>query len=107
MTNDQYFQPGDKVMRVMEDAPLLALFPIKVRHPNPPEFGRVYCVERCFAGGVCNLVHLVGIWHDTTADGRPKGFPAMMFRRVEEIKLCVRAANHVLKPVEKEETQPA
>jgi hypothetical protein len=99
-TDDQYFQPGDKVMRVALSwqIPGLKVRPDASLDPRT-DFGRVLCVSHCckrprMAG---NRVFFVGI------EGRRRpaqGWCAACFRKVDEIKLCVAAVKRKESPVE-------
>lgn len=95
--NDQWFEPGDKVMRVR----LTSGLPHAVTSKDSllVEFGKVYCVERCwlFKYGY-NVVTFVGLPHVYNPSGSPKGWVASNFRRVEEIQLCVNAAKKTQQP---------
>lgn len=94
--DDQWFEPGDKVMRV-EYAETLGLINNGITPPET-EFGRVLCVTHCTdIPRFGNVVRFVGI-----EDGL--GFYACCFRKVSEIQLCVRAARHLSNPVEKVQT---
>lgn len=89
--DDQWFEPGDKVMRVFLSTEL------GLPGVGPPilSSSTVYCVESCDqdADG-WNAVTLVGI------DDGGLPFYAACFRRVTEIQLCVRAAKRLSSPVE-------
>lgn len=67
-----------------------------------PTFGVVYCVEDFYVGPVRNIVMLVGFggWRRQQGYPHPIGWPAKAFRKVDEIKLCVRAAQNLREPVE-------
>lgn len=96
-TNDQWFEPGDKVMQVMSTAELGR--PTSGRGGSLR--GKVLCVLQCWANWRgYNVVAFVGI----PDDGR--GRYAACFRRVEEIRLCVRAAERMGEPVTQEEAAP-
>lgn len=79
MKNDQWFEPGDKVMRVAS-APIIM---------PETDFGIVLCVDRCeyISSRSYSRVFFVGIPSPTGY-----GHLANNFRKVEEIQLCVRAA---------------
>jgi hypothetical protein len=98
-TNDQFFQPGDKVMRVSagEGTPSTG----GIQMESWPQYGVVYCVEDFYAGPRFNAVMLVGFsgWRYHT-NGTKIGWAARAFRKVEEIKLCVAAAAHAKKTEE-------
>lgn len=80
-TNDQWFEPGDKVMRVRDSS-------APEGNPHTP-FGKVFCVEKCWALHGHNVMTLVGI------DPSPyKRYSTEKFRKVEEIRLCVDALKH-------------
>jgi hypothetical protein len=97
-TNDQWFEPGDKVMRVSypEDIGLVATG----YRPIETHFGKVLCVDDCWTGNGFSAVSFVGV-----PDPWDRGFYACCFRKVEEIKLCVRAAEKFSQP--QTEDQPA
>lgn len=97
MNTDQYFSPGEKVMRVAY-ADTLGL-PVTRKAVAQADFGRVLCVEFCWEGPVGNLVMFVGI-PLPVPHGCIGGFHAACFRRVSEIQLCVRAAKRLSSPVE-------
>jgi hypothetical protein len=88
-TNDQWFQPGDKVMRVAFAAWDFGLPTEGVDYPPETEKGKVLCVAACTTHGKYNFVRFVGV----------VGFYyACCFRKIEEIKLCVRAAEKFHQP---------
>lgn len=90
---EQWFEPGDKVMRV---AYLEDIFPDKKSCGSHPQsgFGIVLCVASCWAGeDGWNRVLFIGI---ATHPG--KRWLAACFRRVEEIQLCIRAAEALRVP---------
>jgi hypothetical protein len=92
-TNDQYFQPGDKVMRVGDNTPGARLAHELAPPPDArPKYGVVYCVEDFWEGPQRNVVMLVGFGGWTYCDGFKAGWPAASFRKVEEIKICLAAA---------------
>jgi hypothetical protein len=96
-TDDQYFQPGDKVMRVA----YAGQFPGARVRPgstinNLTDFGRVLCVEACWLHPrIGNRVLFVGI-----PPREPLAWRAACFRKVDEIKLCVAAVKHKETPIE-------
>lgn len=94
--DDQWFEPGDKVMRVAHGAP--NTIPFK---PNLAPYGAVFCVESCFHNPKYNRnsVTFIGVVNTRQA----KGFVAANFRKVEEIQLCVRAAEAMKTPKKQEE----
>ena len=100
-TDDQWFKPGDKVMRV-------SVAPVKPRKAvvceKPVELGTVYCVSDFYEGPEFNAVMLVGFGGFRRVRGNPYpvGFEARAFRKVEEIKICVAAANHAKAPQQTE-----
>lgn len=98
MQNDQWFLPGDKVMRVSSGSALGTA----VEHPpsHHPQYGVVYCVEDCWAGPLFNAVMLVGFGGWQYQNGMKAGWQACAFRKVEEIKLCVMAISHAKAPME-------
>lgn len=62
--------------------------------------GIVYCVEDFWEGPCFNVVMLVGFGgfrHDSL--GRPVGWKATYFRKVEEIRLCAAAIAYSKQPV--------
>lgn len=97
--NDQWFEPGQKVMRVSDN---LASDCTKLGLPyDSPEFGEVLCVTECWSAWDINHVSFVG--YPATYDlGQKIGFWTNNFRKVEEIKLCVEALKKA-KPREKQE----
>lgn len=95
MKQDYWFEPGDKVMRVAY-GPEVAKFDKWLPHSSEAEKGRVLCVHACWrADNGWNYVTFVGV---PITPG--SGFLACCFRKVEEIKLCVKAAQKVGEPVE-------
>lgn len=90
--NDQYFQPGDKVMRVNPNASHGG-YEEPDKPSSFPVMGQVYCVEGFYEGPLWNTVMLVGFggWRYHPINGTPVGWRAAWFRKVEEIKLCVEA----------------
>lgn len=89
-TDDQWFQPGDKIMLVSHKTYGEVAKDYK---GAKPKMGVIYCVEDFFEGPQFNVVMLVGFggWH---WEGNYKcGWFAGNFRKVEEIKLCVQALN--------------
>lgn len=81
--NDQWFEPGDKVMRVAY-AEELGL-PSNGRRLPETEFGKILCVSYCTVFEGYTVGHFVGI----------EGFEHTdCFRKVEEIRLCVDALKH-------------
>lgn len=88
---EQWFQPGDKVMRVTGNRPDGFILKAPV---DPPEYGKVYCVADFYEGPLFNAVILVGgcDWHYHF--GRKVGWPASAFRKVDEIRRCVDALSH-------------
>jgi hypothetical protein len=98
-TNDQWFEPGDKVVRVTTVAKSLPGVKWKPLPGGPwAPYGRVMCVSACWNDGKRNRVYFVGV-------PEAHGFLAACFRKVEEIKLCVRAAEKFSQP--QTEDQPA
>jgi hypothetical protein len=96
MKNDQYFEVGDKVMRVAR----IQVRPDQAIGIDDPEYGLVYCVTQIWRGRRgWNLIKLAGMRNSSERHG----YLAINFRRVEEIQLCVSAAKHVNKP----ELEPA
>lgn len=89
--SDQWFQPGDKVMRVGSECRRDHAIPAP---PSGwPEWGQVYCVEDFWEGPQFNVVMLVGFGGWVVINGMNVGWRAVNFRKVEEIKLCVAAVN--------------
>lgn len=104
-TNDQWFEPGDKVMRVSYANKLgLPLLP-SPSLTEKTDFGNVLCVERCFPLGAWNRVLFVGVKPRGVLPER--GFFACCFRKVEEIKLCVQAVQRKPEPVRVDENGKA
>lgn len=99
-TDDQYFEPGDKVMRVGFELPSNAAAYNGPNQPDIPQYGKVYCVEDFWEGPVHNAIMLVGFGGWRFWRGMKAGWRAAHFRRVSEIKLCVRAAEKMSLPVE-------
>ena len=96
-TNDQYFQPGDKVMRVEPEAKP-GTYPYD---GLPPKMGVVYCVSDFWEGPEFNVVMLTGFGGFRYDErGRPVGWRAIYFRKVEEIKICLQAVAKVENNVE-------
>jgi hypothetical protein len=95
-TNEQWFQPGDKVMRIAYAADL-GLNSANVAVNPATDFGIVLCVEHCWRPRLapCNAVDFVGVFPKSNES---RGFAAACFRKVEEIKLCVRAAEKFHQP---------
>lgn len=94
--DDQWFEPGDKVVRVADQNA-----DTDTRDGGPP-FNVVLCVARFCEDPEGNLVECVGYpvleddeteWWDSASD----------FRKVEEIQLCVRAAEAMKNPKKQEE----
>lgn len=87
MKNDQYFEPGDKVMRVTAGD---KLFPRDIffggNGLTSVPYGAVVCVSWFEADAIANRVAFSGI---------DRVFLAACFRKVEEIKLCVNAVKSV------------
>ncbi len=86
--SDQYFEVGDKVMRV-EPRSMPGTYP----HEGPfPKMGVVYCISDFWEGPEFNVVMLVGFGgFRYDALNRPIGWRAVYFRKVEEIKICLQA----------------
>lgn len=104
MRDDQYFKPGDKVMRVGDRPANTIPYKGNDMPKSSPQYGRVYCVEDFLEGPQFNTVMLVGFggwryWH-----GMKVGWPAIAFRKVEEIQLCVRAVKDMHEPNHKANT---
>lgn len=96
--NDQWFEPGDKVMRVAHD-PYKNCPRIQRRGTDLAPYGKVFCVSDFCASDLGNTVKFVGIANSIGSIG----FAARNFRKVEEIQLCVRAADAMKKPKKQEE----
>jgi len=86
------FEPGDKVMRVGGNRPGARLFKY---HGKAPSFGRVYRVEDFWEGPHYNVVMLVGFGGWRYSGEMKIGWYAGAFRKVEEIQLCVKAAQQM------------
>lgn len=99
MKNDQWFQPGDKVMRVCCFDDVTGR---QSCHPLVPEtdFGKTLCVESVCKGPRGNRVFFVGI---QSLSGI--GWLAACFRKVEEIKLCAAALKVIKAPQPQEAFQ--
>jgi len=88
-TDDVWFKPGDKVMRVRIEPVTSGL-----NYDGPPiKLNTVYCVEDFWEGPSFNVVMLVGCggWHTHPTNGSKVGWRASHFRKVEEIAICIRA----------------
>lgn len=87
--NDQWFVPGDKVMRVSGNPAGAAIYPTNRRKPK---YGEILCVEDFWEGPEYNVVMFVGFggWAYTKNGGKI-GWRASCFRKVDEIKLIVEA----------------
>lgn len=99
MKNDQWFEPGDKVVRVCW-GDSLGIDPSRINPTVEAPEGDVYCVTHFRNNGSWNEIWLAGFGEPPTEDG----FFAACFRRVEELRLCVEAAERMKKPSEKEAT---
>ena len=79
-TNDQWFEPGDKVMRVKASD--------YAEWQKMTPFGKVFCVKDCWfcAFDGRPTMRLVGLEQHASLTER--------FRKVEEIRLCVDALKH-------------
>lgn len=97
MKDDQYFSPGDKVTRVAYADALGIQVHYTTCHPET-DFGHVLCVSEFIEDNSGNRIRFVGI---PLRDPTELWF-ACCFRKVEELKLCVRAAQHFKKGVEVE-----
>lgn len=83
-------------MAVME-----AIIPMFEVIPNTDaKYGEVYCVSDFWTTDGYNWINLVGIPSTFDEWGRPCGYLAMEFRKVEEIKLCVAATKRIKAPVD-------
>lgn len=94
-TNDQWFQPGDKVMRVVGNGR-----PGIHCDAGSPQMGQVYCVEAFYEGPKFNAVMLVGFggWRYVAGNPYPIGWRASFFRKVDEIRLCCKAVARTSQP---------
>lgn len=90
---DQYFSPGDKVVRISGNVGP-NIYRGKDR-PASPIYGKVYCVEDFWQGPCHNVVMLVGFGGWRYSNGMKVGWPANCFRKVEEVRLCVNAARQM------------
>lgn len=99
-TSDQWFEPGDKVMRVSYSQPGEGRRIREVR--KSPQYGEVLCVMECWEGPTCNVVDFVGFGGPDydAASGLRWGWEATCFRKVEELQLCVQAVERAKKPQE-------
>lgn len=99
--DDQWFKPGDKVVKVSDSSAM------EIDVPGTPDaiYGKVYCVSYCWHNYYHenNWVNFVGFPERDSEDGARLGFLAADFRKVEEIQLCVRAAEALKKPKKQEE----
>jgi hypothetical protein len=100
VNNDQWFQPGDKVIRVAS----ICHNPGR-RHPGgAPQFGKVYVIRDCWT---CehgyNRVSVVGFSEGTNSGGFRAGWVATNFRKVEEIRLCIEAVKKAKAPKDRPE----
>ncbi len=95
MKQDYWFEPGDKVMRVCfaQDLGFSSGLPLTPE----TDFGRILCVDHCEALTNSNRVWFVGI-----VGKGGYGWVTSCFRKVDEIRLCVKAAQKVGEPVELE-----
>lgn len=90
MKNDQWFEPGDKVMRVGSgNTPGAEIVPFEPK--LKPSFNQVFCVSACWKGKLSNLVDFVGSDGPFFKGNLRVGWPARHFRKVDEIKLCIAA----------------
>lgn len=98
MKNDQWFEPGNKVMRVSCVHPKTGVAAENGLDRIP--YGRVFCVKSCFIGlqGL-PLMMLVGV----SLPPHLEGIHTHNFRKVEEIKLCVAAAKQAEKKTQVKE----
>lgn len=93
---DQFFEPGDKVMRVAYASEFHNFFGSPPGGTNPAtDYGNVLCVESCWPHPILgNRVSFVGIKTNT-----PNAWRAACFRKVDEIRLCQRALQQRETPV--------
>lgn len=87
MKDDLWFSPGDKVMLV-SSAPRSEVLKCDVAIP---QYGVVYCVEDFWEGPQFNVIMLVGFGGWRHHNGMKVGWDACSFRKLEEIKLIMRA----------------
>lgn len=94
-TDDQWFQPGQKVLRAVAADPTQ---PEEAHfYSDMVPFGVVFCVDRCFeCPGGYNVLWFTGL--PIPYEDHDSGWVAANFRAVEEVRLCVEAAQHVKKP---------
>jgi hypothetical protein len=98
--NDQIFQVGDKVMKVCGHNVPGRKVSIEV------PWGVVLCVEDTKIlehGG--QGIHLVGFQNTMNRRGQIRWFRSYCFRKVEEIRLCVEAVQHIKDPVQPEKVE--
>lgn len=90
--SEQFFQPGDKVMRVAT----ISRRPVGPEYApkRVPQFGEILCVEDCWGTTIGNQVMFAGFGGPYFFNGRKTGWQAEAFRKVEEIKLCLAAVAH-------------
>jgi len=90
--SEQFFKPGDKVMRVgshSKNAVIVSDIPTRI-----PQWGETLCVEDCWRTSIGNLVMFVGFGGPYYFNGLKTGWQASAFRLVDEIRLCVGAVSH-------------
>lgn len=92
--NDQWFSPGDKVMRVAT-AVQLGLDPDDRSVLSATDFGKILCVSEFRERPRGNWIRFVGVNCSPT-----DWWFAQCFRKVEEVQLCVRAAKLFETPIE-------
>jgi hypothetical protein len=94
MKHDQWFEPGDKVMRVGSNPDNATFIPKnKSEGIITPAYNKVLCVEDFWEGPQYNVVIFVGGGGWRYANGMKVGWPASAFRKVQEIKLCLKAVS--------------
>ena len=85
---DQIFNPGDKVMRVCRAGEVPNINNYIPGIIPETDFGKVLCVKECF-------LKKWNKYHSVFFVGLPYKFFSPCFRKVDEIKLCVNAANKI------------
>jgi hypothetical protein len=97
--NDQWFESGDKVMQVCEPEDVLWLDCTEVYARDSTAYGIVYTVVECMEYDDGNLMSLAGLPFDYAPNGEiDGGVICALFRKVEEIKLCVNATKRTRSP---------
>lgn len=95
--SDQFFQQGDKVMQVLDEEGFIIQYGLG-RDSAKTEKGKVYCVSEFISNlfFVCNAVRFVGVEMPSSESY----FIAKCYRKVEEIKLCIKAVETIKQPNE-------